>query len=264
MHAIHQLGGRGRCHVYDAAEIEWRASGKAGVLQRTVRADTEHGRYLGLIGFEPLVRSGLHQHHGVATSFFAAGGLTDLGGPAGVNQVGINRKGSTHDAIAYQSTLLVARLEGPVVYPPDAGPLNDLHAGATAQAFAPPSVGHDASENIHIDRVAALPSSVPGVAVQLAFDYQGTGDDHRMFQWSMRPRTRWPVWQAGGLVELWVRAGAIEIDGRVAHANCFVIIEPDAQVSMRSEFGALAIGWAQGRPLPVQTEGLADAFGYRD
>jgi hypothetical protein len=33
---------------------------------------------------------------------------------------------------------------------------------------------------------------------------------------------------------------------------------------MRSEFGALAIGWAQGRPLPVQTEGLADAFGYRD
>ncbi|MBK8765468.1 MAG: hypothetical protein IPM01_12975 [Burkholderiaceae bacterium] len=58
MHAIHHLGGRGRCHVYDAAEIEWRASGKAGVLQRTVRADTEHGRYLGLIGFEPLVRSG--------------------------------------------------------------------------------------------------------------------------------------------------------------------------------------------------------------
>ena len=86
---------------------------------------------------EPLVRSGLHQHRGVATSFFASGGLTDLGGPAGVNQVGINRNGSTHDAIAYQATLLVARLEGPVWRAAFMTPHSNTRTGSRSRSCPP-------------------------------------------------------------------------------------------------------------------------------
>ena len=56
------------------------------------------------------MRSGLHQHQGVATSFILQGGLSDYQGAVHLHEVGINYRGSTHDAIAYEPTVLVSKL----------------------------------------------------------------------------------------------------------------------------------------------------------
>ena len=66
---------------------------------------------------------------GVASSFVVQGGLTDYHGAVRLHQAGINVKGSTHDAIAYEQTVLASRLEGPVLYPP-AGEITGVHAGS--------------------------------------------------------------------------------------------------------------------------------------
>src|SRR3954471_1495955 len=105
--------------VYAATDLPWQSAGKDGLSLKPVREDREKGRFLGWVGFEPVTRSGLHQHLGVATSFVLEGGLTDYFGAVTLHEAGINLKGATHDAVAYQKTLLVSRLEAPVLYPPE-------------------------------------------------------------------------------------------------------------------------------------------------
>ena len=71
-----------RVFVYDPDRLQWQTAGKNGLALKPVREDREKGRFLGLVGFEPLARSGLHQHLGVATSFIIDGSLTDYSGGA--------------------------------------------------------------------------------------------------------------------------------------------------------------------------------------
>src|SRR5262245_14830484 len=84
--------------VYDMLAAPWTDAGKPGINQKVVRVDHAEGRYLGLIAFEPLIASGLHQHLGVATSYIVQGSLCDYGGTVVRGQMGINLKGATHDA----------------------------------------------------------------------------------------------------------------------------------------------------------------------
>ena len=48
--------------VYAADDLKWHTAGKTGLSLKPVREDREKGLFLGLVGFEPLTRSGLHQH----------------------------------------------------------------------------------------------------------------------------------------------------------------------------------------------------------
>lgn len=268
---LHRRGGRGGAYVYDPATLDWHEAGKTGVVQKVVRRDDERGRFLGLIGMEPMVRSGLHQHQGVATSYFVDGGLTDYQGAILAGQVGINLKGATHDAIAYARTLFVARLEGPVTYPPQDGPLHGLHAGARHALLANPAPDVPPDINVSIDALPAQGTGCDGVVRRTVFDYAPTSDDHRMVQLSIRPQSRMPRLVVTGHTELWIRGGLLEVDGRVAHAGCFVILEPTAEVSLASPFGALVLAWAEGPchwiDPPAGVDGApparADLFGYR-
>ena len=65
------LGRRARSSVgvYDMTDAPWTGAGKTGITQKVVRVDHTKGHYLGLVAFDPLVASGLHQHQGVATSY---------------------------------------------------------------------------------------------------------------------------------------------------------------------------------------------------
>src|SRR4051812_13092138 len=100
-----------RTHVFDMATLPWQAPATPGLWLKPVRHDDARGLYLGLIRFDVGARSGLHQHQAVATSFVVEGGLTDYHGPVVLHEMGINFRGSTHDAIAYQPTVLVSKLE---------------------------------------------------------------------------------------------------------------------------------------------------------
>ncbi len=247
--------------VYDAGTLEWRSAGKTGLSLKPVREDRDKGRFLGLVGFEPLTRSGLHQHLGVATSFVLDGSLTDYQGPIVLHQAGINLKGATHDAIAYQKTLLVSRLEAPVIYPEATDREYALHTGPRFGSIRNPDPEVEPDINVWVDALPALPTATGGMTRRMIFDYSRAGGEHRYAQIGLIPGSKTPPFTTTALLELWVRAGDLRIGGKAAWANCFVVIEPGTLLSIESDFGAAFHAWSEG---PVQwAEGQApDLFGF--
>jgi hypothetical protein len=250
-----------RVHVFDAAELPWQATAHPGLKLKAVRNDDARSEFLGLVSFAPFVRSAVHQHTGVATSFVVDGGLTDYHGALTLHQVGINVRGSTHDAVSYQSTVLVSRLEGPVLYPPADGEPSGVHAGSRVQAFVNPDPDVAPEVNVSVDAVPTQPTGVPGVTRQMVFDYAGTGTTRRLVQLRWRPTSDLPAARATDWIELWVRGGELLVNGQRAHANCFVVIEPGASFALRAPFGASALAWAEGREAwPAGIDG--NLFGF--
>lgn len=235
-----------RVHVFDANELPWQETPEPGLRLKPVRYDDDSGHFLGLVGFAPMTRSGLHQHRGVATSFVVDGGLSDYHGSIALHRAGINLCGATHDAFAYQNTVLVSRLEGPVVYPPARTALSGLHAGSRHAEFVNPACEVPPEINVDVDALDPWQTGVPGLRRQTVFDYAGTGSAHRFVQHTWAPGTVCPPWRASALTEFWVRGGLLEVGGRSVHANSFVIVEPGALVTLASPFGALVLAWAQG------------------
>jgi hypothetical protein len=246
MQAVYRYEAAGRVHVFDGRDLPWQDSPEAGLRLKAVRYDDDGGRFLGLVSFAPLTRSGLHQHRGVATSFVLDGALVDYAGPIGLHQAGINLAGATHDAIAYQNTLLVSRLEGPVLYPTSRELLSGLHAGSRHAEFDNPAPAAPPDLNITVDALVAQQTGIAGMRRQTIFDYAGTGSAHRFVQLSLAPGADCPAWRCQRLTEFWVRGGLLQVNGQPAHGNCFVIIEPGAQVQLESPFGALLLAWAEG------------------
>jgi hypothetical protein len=253
---------RSRVHVFDASALPWQDTPRRGLRTLPIRRDDERGEYLGLIAFDAFTRSGLHQHQGVATSFILEGGLTDYHGPVHQHEVGINYKGSTHDAMAWVPTVLVSKLEGPVTYPRDAGVLSGIHAGSRHEDFRNPDPAVPPEVNVRIDALTRVPTGVDGVARQDIYDYAHSDDDRRLVQWHLRPETEVPAWEASDWVELWVRGGEIAVNAQRAHANCFVIVEPGATVRVASGYGAIALVWAEGRERWLGADTHASLFGY--
>jgi hypothetical protein len=227
--------------------MPWEETARAGLTMKTIRIDDERGEFLGLIRFDRFVRSGVHQHQGVASSFILEGGLTDYHGPVLQHQMGINFRGSTHDAMAYVPSVLVSKLEGPVTYPKSEQLISGIHAGSTYRDFRNPAPEVAPEINVDVDRVVPIETGVAGLRRQPVYDYGGSGLARRMLQWQLRPETTVPAWQASDWVELWVRGGELIVNDAKAYANCFVVIEPGATVRMATPFGAIALVWAEGR-----------------
>jgi hypothetical protein len=237
---------QGRVHVFDASTMPWQDSHDPGLKLKPVRNDDALGEFLGLVSFAPFTRTALHQHQGVATSFVLDGGLTDYHGSLKRHEVGINLRRSTHDAMAYEHTVLAARLEGPVWYPPHEPQPSGLHAGSLQRELSPVDPAVPPEINVPIDELPRQPTGVAGLVRQGVFDYSGTGTQRRLVQWHLQPGARVPSCRATDVIELWVRGGELEVNGQRAHANCFVVIEPGATVAWCSPFGCCALVWADG------------------
>jgi hypothetical protein len=242
-------------HVFDMERQPWSATASPGLWLKAVRHDDERGLYLGLIRFDEGTRSGLHQHQGVATSFVREGGLTDYHGAVRLHEAGINILGSTHDAVAYQYTVLVSKLEAPVNYPPDSE-ISGVHAGSRHGSVRNPNPDMPPEVNIPVDALPKMDTGIAGVKGQLIFDYAGTGKNHRMVQLSVKPETGFEF-EAGALTEFWLRGGLAAINDEPVHADCFIVCEAGAKVRVRSPYGALFIAWAEGRE-----KSAGNLFGY--
>jgi anti-sigma factor ChrR (cupin superfamily) len=236
-----------RISVYDFAQMPWKTAGQAGLSMKIVRRDDEKGHFLGLLAFDSLARSGLHQHLGTAISYFLSGGLTDYAGTAVAGQAGINLKGATHDAIAYQPSLLVARLEAPVIYPQST--THRLHAGARHADIvnALPNVPPDI--NITVAQLPHDATHVEGLKRRVVFDYSATEDKRRFAELSLRPGAAIPMHRTSAPVEWFVLAGDVTLNDVDAHSGCCVVIEPDTELRVSSRYGCMLLAWADA---PVQ------------
>ncbi|MBL8288951.1 MAG: hypothetical protein JNL85_13285 [Rubrivivax sp.] len=232
--------------MFEYEALSWRETAEPGLRLKAVRYDDERGLFLGWVNFAAGTRSGLHQHRGVATSFVVDGGLTDYHGSLGLHEAGINLRGATHDAIAYQNTLLVSRLEAPVHYPPEHGDLSGLHAGSRHEAVSNPAPEVAPEINVAVDALPAWQTGIEGLRRQTIYDYAGSGPARRFVQLQFSPGAEVPPWRAGALTELWLRAGRLLVEGRTVRANSFVVVEPGATVRLASPFGALVLAWAEG------------------
>ena len=248
--------------VCDADGLPWRTAGKAGISLKYVREDRERGRFLGLVGFEPVTRSGLHQHLGVATSLVLDGSLTDYQGPIGLHWAGINLKGATHDAVAYQRCMLMSRLEAGVIYPEETNRDYALHTGPRFGAIRNPNPETPPDINIDVEALRALPTGVAGTTRKMIFDYAVAGGAHRYSELGMLAGSRTPAFTTTAALEFWVRGGDLRIGGKPAHANCFVIVEPGTTLELASDFGALFHCWSEGRMQWAGGEARPDLFGF--
>ena len=254
------LRGDAQVHVVDAQQLPWVETPEPGLRLKPVRYDDASGQFLGLVGFAAMTRSGLHQHRGVATSFVVDGGLSDYLGSIRLHEAGINLCGATHDAMAYQTTVLVSRLEGPVIYPKEREALSGLHAGSRHGDVTNPAPEVPPEVNVPVDALPHAQTGIAGVRRQTIFDYAGTGSAHRFVQLSFAPGADCPTWRASALTECWVRGGILWVDERPVHANGFVVIEPGASVRLRAPHGALVLAWAEG---PEQWADGRSAHGER-
>jgi len=257
-------------HLFDMTAVPWQATANTGLWLKPVRSDDSQGHFLGLVRFDVFARSGLHQHQGVATSFVVQGGLTDYHGAIRLHEAGINTLGSTHDAVAYEDTLLVSRLEGPVTYPP-ASSISGVHAGSRYEDFCNPNPLMAPEINVPVDQQPDQDTGVPGITRQAIFDYGGTGFNHRMVQLKLLPGAT-TSFTAAYLTEFWVRGGQLLVNQQSAQANTFVVCEAGTLVHLAAPFGALLICWAEGREqfldtntdatAAVDTQGSPDLFGF--
>ncbi len=249
----------------DAAEIPWVEAGRKGLRLRMVYGDREHGRFLGLVGFDPMVKTGLHQHLGVASSMFLAGSLDDYAGPMR-SGFGINLAGATHDAVSWEGCVLASRLEAPVIYPEGTPAEMDLHTGSRRGVLVNPRPEDPPDVNIPLSSLLAMPTLMPGVTRRMVFDYQGTGTDRRMVMLALLPGAAVPEFETAERLDLFVVAGdltATPASGAPARAEAagFIVVEPGARVSLRSGYGAQVVAWSEG-PVRLRDAPAGDPFGF--
>ncbi len=237
---------RAKLHVFDLAAIPWTSAGAEGLYQKIIRLDDDKGQFLGAVAFDPFVRSRTHQHLDVATSYVLEGGLSDYQGTISCGEMGINLAGATHDAISYARTVLVSRLEGPVIYPEPGASVHRLHAGARASAgLALPALA-EPDINIVVDGLPQTSAGFEHASSQLIYDYFGTRHDLRLIQLRMLPNASAPAHVINSPYELFVKGGSVEINGARISAGSLAIIEPGRIESMKTEYGCYAIVWADG------------------
>jgi len=230
-------------YAYDVESLPWRDTPRGTAREKSVRDDKQAGLFLGLVAFDPLSRSGVHQHLATATSYFLSGSLTDYQGTTSSGAVGINLAGATHDAVSYPGCLLVSRLEGPVVIP-DGGLAIHPHANYAALGKVAPDTPPDIT--VVLEDAVPVPSRFPGVLRRPLFDYAGTADNRRLCALTLWPGMPPLRLKHTALTDFFILAGDLLLNGAAVAGPSFVIIEPGAEVSLATFYGCSLLAWAEG------------------
>lgn len=251
-------------YAYHHQDITWQDANKPGTRLGGVRMDRKNGLFLGYLSFERFAETGLHQHLGPASSYLLQGALTDYQGPTVAGQCGINLKGATHNAIAYEPTLLLARLDAPVIYA-DAAEADEgvpVHTGAGSGEIENPNP--EAMPEIHVTvaEMPWLPTAAAGVARRNLWNYDTTGMDRRMRQIQMLPGTSLTPLKLTGLTDIFVLAGDLTVSGQTVGNGDFFVLEADREVELSTRYGANLFVWAEGPGVWVDDETKPDLWGF--
>lgn len=245
-------------YAYDLEALPWRETPRGTSREKAVRRDPERGLFLGMLVFDPMSRSGVHQHRGVASSYFLSGELTDFQCTTRAGAVGINLTGATHDAVSYGGCTLFSRLEGPVIIEPDGAAIHP-HAKKTTvtntQPFTPPDI------TVVLDAVAQVASPFAGVLRRPVFDYAGTGSNHRLCSLQLWPGAKLNDLHHTGLTDFFLLAGDLSVGDTTVTGPSVVVIEPGARVHLSSRFGCSLLAWAEG-PAPAGDDPALDPYGF--
>jgi hypothetical protein len=250
--------------VHDMAAAEWVPSGPAGIAQQNIRSDPANGRWFGGVRFAPLSRSGVHRHLGPAASFMLSGSLVDHVTRMSGGQALINLTGAVHDVICYDAALVVARVDGPVLYPSEAdGVLNELGlaAGKAGETIGT-TVGQPADVLIDVEAQTEVPGPVPGVARRALFDYAGQAHRARYAQLVLAPGTRVPAHVATGMTDLFVLAGEIRAGDATAGSGCYVTIAADTELTLSTNYGARLLAWSDAPVRWLDGAERGDLYGW--
>jgi hypothetical protein len=252
----------GGVYTYALDEMRWRELGRPDVRDKAVREDLATGLYLGVIAFDPMSRSGLHQHLGTALSYFLSGALSDYQGSASEGMAGINLAGATHDAISYTGAMLASRLEGPVVSPEGVTAVHPIKGGAKAGRLMNPFPERWPDINIPVAPLPLVPTLFAGVGRRMIFDYAPTADRRRFAALTIMPHAPAVEIAHQGLTDWYVLGGDVAVNGQSANANSFVVIEPGARVEIASEYGCQLLAWADA-PAVGEAQGReAELYGF--
>lgn len=229
-------------YAYDLESLPWRTTPRGTAREKAVRRDDAAGLFLGLIAFDPMSRSGVHQHRGVASSYFLSGELVDFQCTTRAGSVGINLAGATHDAVTYGGCTLFSRLEAPVIIEADGAAIHP-HAKKTTVANASPFTPPDIT--VVVDGVVPVGSPFARVSRRPLFDYQGTGHDRRLCMLQLWPGAQLPDLQHQGLTDWFLMAGDLRIGETRVAGPAVVVVEPGSRVDLASTFGCSLLAWAE-------------------
>ncbi|MBU2982822.1 hypothetical protein KO498_13475 [Lentibacter algarum] len=247
---------------YAAKDLTWRKADKKGMALASVRASREEGKYLGYLRADSMTETGIHQHLGPATSYFLEGGFADYDGYAGRGMLGVNLAGATHSAMAYVDTLMVSRLEAPVIYPSeDMAGNNSLHTGSYAGEIVNehPEVSPDI--NIQVDGVRLARTEIERVSRRVLFDYIGSGENRRCAHMQLLPYSEIPEFTTHEPLDIFVVGGALCVGGEWQEAGAFFVVDPGATTSIKTEFGAMIMVWSEA-PITWVNADYKDPFGF--
>jgi hypothetical protein len=250
--------------VYDMAARDWVPSGPPGIWQQNIRNDPSAGRWFGGVRFEPLSRSGVHRHLGPAASYMLSGSLVDHATRMVGGQAVINPTGAVHDVICYDASLVVARVDGAVVYPQHKeGVLAELGREAAASGVViDATIGAPADIIIDADRVASAPGPALGVTRQPLFDYAVEAWAARYSQLVLTPGTQVPAHMTTGMTDLFVLAGELRAGDIAAGSGCYIVIEPETELTFSTHYGARLLAWSDGPVRWLDGDDRPDLYGY--
>lgn len=259
MQALHKSGGSG-VYAYDMPATPWVETGKQGVQQKAVRADPSTGHFLGLVRFDPMVSSGIHQHLGPVTSLMLGGSLADYQDNYGRDTVTINPTGTTHDAISWEGCSFVARLEGPTVYLPVDSKL--AHVGASQGSFTNPAPENPPAIDYPLRSIRTQTTAIARVGRRMLFDYNHEKVDHRFVELTLWPEARIPTHRVTALTEWMVLAGGATINNIKVPIGAIVVMEAGAEVSIESPYGCRVLAWAEAPIEWSDDDRRPDIYGY--
>ncbi len=247
-------------YAYDMATARWIETGNKGVRLKPVRASAD-GNFLGLVQFDMMTSSGVHQHHGPATSLMFSGAIADYQQSFGPGTVSINLDGATHDAISWEGAFFVARLEGPVTYLPVEGQAA-IHTGGTNALFSNPAPEVLPAIDFQLTDARQLATSIPRLSRRMLFDYAVAKEDHRYVELTLWPEMAIPTHSVTALTEWVILAGGATINGMAVRQGSIVVMEPDTEVTIASPFGCRLLAWADGPIAWSGGETLPDIYGF--